>query len=432
MQTHFFLFFSSVIILRQELILSHNQIIDLPRNIFELNGLPNLHYLNIAHNNLSIIPFQIFQSLTVLKTLDLSHNRLVTFLDNFFIANEALTVLNVHNNTIEKLLKNSLYGLKNLIELDLSSNQIKSIDRNAFDSLEALKWLNLCANNLTALPTTLFHRLAKLTYLNLSRNKFKVLPNGLFANQFALEHLIIDETPLQKLNNWVSRKSDEVRKDVLKRLRVISLRKNPHLREIDAITFRSLPAVEYLYLSENSLVLLPHEIGELTELKLLDIRKNDLISIPRQLNTLQNLDTINMLGNNFECDCQMVWLTTWINETRHRRMNNSMLIEQRAPFNQLSKLKCRHGYPGDLLRVLQQLNCFKPVAVHISESKTYLLRSDAQLECEFSGNPVPVCIFHLIHWYCIIGAYMNIYLYSHTHVGYHLGYTTQQNYTLLC
>lgn len=242
------------------------------------------------------------------------------------------------------------------------------------------------------LPTTLFHRLHQLKYLNLSRNKFKVLPNGIFAGQFALEHLVIDETSLQKLNNWISRKPDEINKDVLQQLRTISMRKNPELREIDAITFRSLVAVEYLNLSENSLVILPHEISELTELKHLDVSKNDLISIPRQLNTLQHLETINMLGNVYECDCQMVWLTAWLNETRKRAIN-STLTDQRPPFNQLNELKCRHGYPGDFLRVLQQLQCHKPTAVHVSESKTYLLRSDALLSCSFTGNPVPDIIY---------------------------------------
>ncbi|XP_055295916.1 uncharacterized protein LOC129565272 isoform X2 [Sitodiplosis mosellana] len=376
----------------RELILSHNQIIDLPRNSFTLNGLPKLHLLNLAHNNLSIIPFQIFQSLFALQELDLSSNRLMTFLDNFFIANKALRVLNVHNNTMEKVLKNSFQGLHQLQELDLSENHIITIDRNAFDSLAALQRLNLCRNNLTMLPTTLFQQLHQLKYLNLSRNRFKVLPNGVFANQFALEHLIIDETPLQKLNNWISRKPNEVNKDVLKCLRRISMRKNHNLREIDAITLRSLSAVEYLNLSGNSLVILPHEIGEMTELKHLDISKNDLISIPQQLNTLTNLTAINLLGNSYECDCNMVWLTTWINETRKRAINFT-LIEQRPPFNQFHQLKCRHGYPGDFLRVLQQLQCFVPEPVHVSESKTYLLRSDAVIQCAFSGNPMPDIIW---------------------------------------
>lgn len=387
----------------RKLILNNNQINDLPRNTFVTNGLPNLQFLNLAHNQLSVIPFQIFQPLDALQYLDLSSNRLMTFLDNFFIDNVALVVLNLRNNTIDKVLSNSFYGLRQLIELDLSDNHITNIDRNAFDSLDALQRLNLCMNNLSTIPTTLFERLLQLKYLNLSRNKFKILPNGIFANQFALEQLIIDETSLQKTNNWISRKPNEINKDILKQLRMLSMRNNPHLHEIDAITFRSLSAIEYLNLSGNGLHVLPNEIGELTELMHLDISKNDLTSIPKQLNTLQHLELISMTGNRYNCDCQMVWLTAWMNETRNRTMN-STFGEQRPPFNQLNELKCRHGYPGDLIRVLQQLQCFKPKAVHVSESKVYLLRSDAQLECEFSGNPVADIIWvtplnKIIPWY---------------------------------
>lgn len=373
-----------------ELILSHNQMTDLPRNTFI--GLPKLHLLNLANNNLSIIPFQVFNMLSALQKLDLSGNHLVTFLDNFFIKNEALIVLNLCDNMLQKILKNSLHGLTNLIELDLSNNQIANIDRNAFDSLKVLQRLNLCRNNLNDLPTTLFYKLYQLKYLNLSKNKFKILHNGIFSSQYALEYLIIDETPLQKSNNWVSRIPDEVNRDVLKRLHTISMRKNRHLREIDAVTLRSLVGVEYLNLSGNGLILLPHEIGEMVNLKQLDLSENDLLSIPKQLNGLKNLDTINMLGNRFECDCQMVWVTSWMNEVRNRTKNVTIL-EQQPPFNQLNELKCSHGYPGDLLRVLQQLQCYKPTVVHISESRTYLLRSDAQLECSFSGNPIPDIIW---------------------------------------
>lgn len=372
------------------LYLSHNQIMDLPRDAFA--ALPKLHILDLAHNQLSIIPFQVFQVVNTLQHLDLSSNRLVTFLDNFFIENVALTALNLRNNSIDRILKNSLYGLTQLIELDLSQNHIMNIDRNAFDSLTALQQLNLCQNKLAAIPTTLFQRLVQLRYLNLSRNNFKTLPNGVFANQFGLEQLIIDETSVSKLNNWVSRKPDEAKKDVLQRLRLISIRNNPNLQEIDGITLRGLPAVEHLDLSGNHLRTLPPEMGELTELNYLDISNNGYISLTKQLNTLHHLQTINMLGNSYECDCQMVWLTTWINTTR-QNADNSTEIEQRPPFNQLHELKCHHGYPGDFLRVLQQLQCFKPTVIHVSESRTHLLRSDAVIECSFSGNPIPDIIW---------------------------------------
>lgn len=383
----------------RELDLSYNQITDLPRNTFIVNGLPKLCRLNLNHNRLTIIPFQIFNSLTALEDLDMSSNRLVLFLDNFFIGHSALKKLNLRNNTIEQITKNSFYDLKNLRELDLSENHLINIDRNAFDSLDALLWLDLQQNNLTNLPTTLFYHQKQLRYLNLSKNKFKILPNGIFSNQFALEILYIDETAIEKLTNWISRNVDVINKDILHRLRFLSIRNNHQLREIESITYRNLPSIEYLNLTRNSLTTLPQEIAELTELKHLDISNNDLISIPKQLHALQKLESIDMLGNSYVCDCQMVWLTEWINETRTRLLlnnnnnNNRRADSLRAPFNQLNYLKCRHGYPGDFLRVLQQLQCIKPEAINVTESKTYLLSSDAQLECSFAGSPVPDVIW---------------------------------------
>lgn len=371
--------------------LSNNQISDLQPNAFEVNGLPKLKYLNLANNQLSIIPFQVFQALEELEQLDVSNNRLMTFLDNFFIKNVALKSLNLRNNSIELISKNSLFGLNQAIELDLSNNLIKTIDRNAFDSLNALQTLSLCDNQLTALPTTLFYRLNQLKRINLSKNQFKVLPNGIFANQYNLERIHIDDTAIHTFGNWISRQPNDVNKNVLTQLRHVSIRNNRQLREIDAMTFRNLPATVHLDLSGNNLFNLPMEIGELSELNYLDLSNNDLISVPKQLSTLQHLETINLLGNNYACDCQMVWLAKWISDSRKNALANRTAAT--APLNQLQYLRCRQGYPGDFLRVLEQQRCHSPIAIHVSESKTYLLRGDAQLECSFSGNPIPDVIW---------------------------------------
>lgn len=374
-----------------ELDLSYNQINHLQPHAFESNRLPNLKYLNLAHNQLSIIPFQVFEALRALEHLDLSSNRLVTFLDNFFIRNGALKSLNLRNNSIRLISESSLNGLSQAIELDLSNNYIKSIDRNAFNSLTALQTLNLCANQINVLPTTLFYRVGQLKRVNLSRNQFKVLPNGIFANQHNLEWLHIDDTAVQVFGNWISRQPNSIDKNVLRQLRHVSIRDNRQLREIDATTFRNLPAVVHLNLSGNNLLSLPMEIGELSDLTHLDISNNDLISVPKQLSALQRLRTINLLGNNYACDCQMVWLAKWIAEARYNVVLNNGTVT--APLNQLKYLSCRQGYPGDFLRVLEQQQCHAPAAIHVTESKTYLLRTDAQLECSFSGNPMPDIIW---------------------------------------
>lgn len=377
-----------------ELDLSRNRITDLPRATF--TGLSRLRCLNLAHNRLSIIPFQVFDALVSMEHLDLANNRLVSILDNFFIGNKALRVLNLRNNTIEKLSKNSLFDLDRLTHLDLSDNQLVSIDRNAFDSLVTLRVLNLGRNHLTVLPTTLFYQLHQLQYVNLSRNNFKIMPNGLFASQYRLEELIIDETELQRVGNLVSRQANVSNKHTFSNLRTIRMRNNRQLREIDAIAFRNWVAVEHLNLTGNALIMLPHEISELQALKTLDVSNNQLISVPKAIGTLKQLHAFSLLGNNFACDCHMAWLPSWIDETKRRVKFNESLHEwsiYSAPLNQLKTLKCRHGYPGDFLRVLQQLHCVQPTAIHVSDSKTYLLRSDAQLECAFSGNPVPDIIW---------------------------------------
>lgn len=377
-----------------ELDLSRNRIADLPRTTF--TQLPRLRCLNLAHNQLSIIPFQVFDALESMEHLDLANNRLVSILDHFFIGNKALRVLNLRNNTIEKLSKNSLFGLERLTHLDLSDNQLLSIDRNAFDSLTMLRVLNLAHNNLTMLPTILFYQLHQLQYVNLSRNNFKIIPNGIFASQHRLEELIIDETGLQRVGNLVSRQSNVVNRQTLSNLRTIRMRNNRHLREIDAMAFRSWAAIEHLNLTGNALITLPHEIGELQALKTLDVSYNQLISVPKQIATMKQLYTLSLLDNNFACDCHMAWLASWIDDTQRRVNFNESLRDwsiYAEPLNQLKKLKCRHGYPGDFLRVLQQLHCVKPTAIHVSDSKIYMLRSDAQLECAFSGNPVPDIIW---------------------------------------
>lgn len=191
------------------------------------------------------------------------------------------------------------------------------------------------------------------------------------------------------MGNLVSRQREKVDKNILVRLGHVSISNNQHLHEIDPITFQCMPAVQHLKLSGNKITNLPSTINELKILISLDISKNDLTFIPKQLNELTYLKSLNLLGNNYACDCKMYWLTQWLDKLRIVNDTPSNI----EPLNQLNQLKCRHGYPGDMIRVLQQLQCTKPVLKYVSESKTHLLRNEAQLECLFGGNPAPDVIW---------------------------------------
>lgn len=376
--------------------LAKNSINDLPRVAF--NGLSNLKHLNLSHNKLFVVPFQIFKVLTNIEVLDLSHNSIASLLDNFFTPNKQLLKLQLNNNIIEKLTKHSLFGLRVLHTLDISENQLITIDRNAFDSLTNLQHLNLSGNHFTIISLTSFNSLHRLQTLDLSRNIFKQLPNGIFASQYELQELIMEETALERLGNWVSRTNTTINIEILANLKTVVIRNNRNLSDIEPSTFRNTPAIEHLFLSRNRLIALPKELGELVNMKTLDVSGNFLVSVPWHIGNLINLKQLNLLDNDFACDCRMFWLVNWL-EAMQSKDNISLTSSPMTHnanetvldvFNmQVSELKCRHGYPGDMMHVLSQLHCTKPVILHSSDSKMYLLRSDAVLECAFTGNPAP-------------------------------------------
>lgn len=361
--------------------LANNSIDDLPRSAF--NGLDSLTHLNLAHNKLSVVPFQIFKHLPNMSDLNLAHNNLRSFLDSFFAPNPKLIVLRLNDNSIELLSKHSLFGLKRLQTLDLSANQLKTIDRNAFDSLTQLRQLNLSNNLLATVSSTLFSALVNLERLDMSRNQYKLLPNGIFANQYKLNELILEETALEQLGNWIARDNTTVNLEILANLRTVVIRNNKLLCNIESSTFSNTPAVEQLILSGNCLSTVPKELGELSKLQVLDVSDNNLISIPWQLGNLPQLKQMNLLQNDFSCDCRIYWIVAWV-----EKMQTISTAQEVAMLNeQLARLKCRLGYEGDMLHVLQKLYCTRPVILQSSESKMYALRTDAVLDCLFAGNP---------------------------------------------
>lgn len=369
--------------------LARNRINDLPRHIF--NDLKQLKTLDLSYNNLILIPFQLFQELKNLEYLNLSNNKVLSVLDNFFLHNVHLKQLLLNNNFVERLTKSSLNGLKNLDILDMSSNHLSSIDRLAFEDLRELKSLNLRNNNFSILSSTTFNTQTNLKQLDLSGNKrLRTLPNGIFAHQIALYELKLDETGIETLSNWVAKHNKTVDKQVLKNLAVLSIRNNRNLSEIQACTFQNLPGVERLYLTGNKLNSLPRAIGELKLLKHLDLSNNELAYIPSDLKNLKHLQYFNIHRNDFSCDCRMFWIVKWLERYTTENPYNMKAENILIAYNEL---KCRNGYPGEMMQVLQTLQCTKPNLIESSASKMHLLSSDAVLDCFFDGNPAPDIIW---------------------------------------
>lgn len=376
--------------------LSDNALQELPRNIFE--GALQLERLHLAKNRLSVLPFQLFQTARELRLLDLSENRLLSFPENFFTLNKQLRHLKLQNNRLQSISKHSFYNLRELRHLDLSQNELNSINRKAFESLENLLVLNISGNRLTQLSSITFQPLNVLRQLDLSRNQFKQLPDGLFQRQRKLVMLRIDETPLEQLPNWISRSEDYVDSQILQRLRYLSIQQNTRLTQLPETLFANVRNVRELLLADNSLLKLPTQIGSLSRLRRLSVRGNRLSSLPESLKDLTQLDYLNILGNEYICDCSLYWLSGWLsNSTIPLRRLPSTVGDALTAYdhidNQIDELKCQYGYPGDMLRVLSNLNCSVPIVMQSSEPKMYRLHATAKLECMVYGSPTPDIIW---------------------------------------
>lgn len=371
--------------------LSNNTIQHVPRHMFY--GLQNLIEINMAHNKLYVLPFQVFEGMRKIEKIDLSHNLLMTFLDNFFIHNGKLKNLQLHNNRMARINKNSLYGLKELHTLDLSYNQLLTVDRNAFDTLDGLKYLNLANNNIQLLSANVFLSLKRLHSLDLSNNGMEQLPLGIFAHQYQMTELSMDNTNLVNLSNWISKLNTNatISKVVLKNLKYVSLKNSTKLKNVESCWLQNMPSVEKLYITNSQVTFLPKGIDEITGLVELDLFNNHLQFIPQGIKHLTDLRSLNLLGNDLHCDCHMYWMLNWIDELN---IKNKTL-----PYDllRLSELKCRNGYPGDIIRVLQHINCLKPYLISATKSQTYNLFTDAVLECSFAGTPGPEIIWRTPH-----------------------------------
>lgn len=363
--------------------LSYNKLHNLPRNAFQ--GLESLKKLDLSHNKIRTVSFQVFKETLNLEYLDLSYNEFGTILDNFFITNPNIKTLLINNNIMDKLTMNSLQGLFNLHTLDLSNNRITSIDRNAFFSLGELKYLNLKNNHLETLPSTIFSAQIQCNFIDLSGNgQLHSLPNGIFAHQFELIELIIDDTGIENITNWISKNNNTVNKDILKNLKSLSLRNNIRLHKIESSTFKNTPSIERLHMTGNRLTSIPKEIGELHHLQYLNLSNNRLTYIPKEIQNLDHLKEFSVEGNKFSCDCHMSWINGWLDRLKASNSNKYHYF-----YKNMFNIECESVYPGEILHVLQAANCYPPTIKDHTQDKMYLLESDATLWCEFDGNPKP-------------------------------------------
>lgn len=298
--------------------LSHNNIVDIPKNAFE--GVENLVYLNLSNNHhLAPMPVSIINSLTKLQTFDLSNVGLRNIQPDLFSKSPNLRSIYLKNNKISELTDATFNNLRNLTTVDLSYNSIMSIRPGAFINAMNIRSLSLRGNQLSAFKGEIFNTGTGLEELDISENqlsylfptsfrihprlkrliasnnKFNFFPAAIIAGLQFLEHIDLSNNQLKTV--------EELDFARLPRLRKLILSRN-HLESISEMAFHNSSQLQYLDLSMNKLERLGERTFEgLARIELMNLDNNQLFELPETLferSRLQMLENIILSNNKFE------------------------------------------------------------------------------------------------------------------------------------
>ncbi|KAJ8921606.1 hypothetical protein NQ315_010514 [Exocentrus adspersus] len=240
---------------------------------YSLQGLKELQVMDLADNNIRVLPDGIFCSLPNLMTLNLTRNRIRS--------SERIGISVPECSSSE------------LQNLDLSHNDLRSLSEDSgFSRLRRLQVLNLQYNNISEISGESLAGLVSLKILNMDTNRIGTLPQGLFAGTPELKEIHLQNNSLFSLAKGLFHR--------LEQLLVLDLSGNQLTsNHIDAGTFTGLIRLIVLNLSHNALTRIDgRTFKDLYFLQILDLRNNSIGFIEdNAFLPLYNLHTLNLAEN---------------------------------------------------------------------------------------------------------------------------------------
>ena len=127
-----------------ELLLSRNQIRDLPQRVFK--NLLNLYKLDLSHNDIQMLQQGAFEGLANIRILNLEGNTKLSLIRSYAFAGlHTLPFLDLQNTGLERIEPGAFSNLSDLQQLDLSRNNLLTLS-DVFVGLDGLRSLNISRN----------------------------------------------------------------------------------------------------------------------------------------------------------------------------------------------------------------------------------------------------------------------------------------------
>ncbi|XP_004845585.1 chondroadherin-like protein isoform X1 [Heterocephalus glaber] len=266
---------------------SDTQLLDLRRNHFPsvpraaFPGLGHLVSLHLQHCGISEMEAGALAGLGRLLYLYLSDNQLSGLGAAALEGVPHLGYLYLERNRFLQVPGAALRALPSLVSLHLQDNALERLGPGDLAGVRALRWLYLSGNRITQVSPGALGAARELEKLYLDRNQLREVPTGALEGLPALQELQLSGNPLRALHDGGFRP-----------------------------TGRSL---QHLFLNSSGLEQIsPGAFSGLgPRLQSLHLQKNQLRALPA-LPSLSGLELIDLSGNPFHCDCQLLPLHRWL------------------------------------------------------------------------------------------------------------------------
>ncbi|WRX12861.1 Protein kinase domain - like 10 [Theobroma cacao] len=269
-----------------------------------------MKHLVLSRNKLSDGILDVFGAFTSLILVEMSYNSLTGPLPSDFGNLKNLVILFVSKNKLSGEISKTLGECPGLMSLDMAGNFFKSNIPLSFGSLKSLETLNLSHNNL---PGTIPHELEKLPFLSSLNLSFNHL-----EEMFDISLDGISGSVPNDLGNLKNLQQLKIGGNYFGNGKIRDLDFHPSLSNCSLLKNLALggnqlggllpESIGYLSIQLNKLSMewnlisgnIQNGIGNLVNLKLLDMRRNALTdTLPTSIGMLQNLERFFFGWNNF-------------------------------------------------------------------------------------------------------------------------------------
>lgn len=251
-------------------------------------NLTEVHRMTIKTNTTHLLPNNIFDQMTSLKTFSLEVNNL-----NLSVVNNVTSLGDCYfGYNMKTLDTNAFKTLPLFWSLGLARNQFGRLTKQSFIGVPEIKEIFLNVNEIETIDSDIFADITNLHNVFMYDNRMPELPEGIFAKNKELRRFIMScSNTINSLPNGFLKGLSHLHEAIIK----------CNVSAVPADLFEDSENLDIIDLSTNSLTTLPAGLFEdLSRVTKLDLSKNLLTILPSDLfKDLSSLSSLPLSGNRF-------------------------------------------------------------------------------------------------------------------------------------